>query len=137
MHSVLFYFILSPTSSTLIKPSSGRGSSEAYILSMGMQFHVTVQTMYPSSARYGGTRHRLTCSTLYLCVLVCIGHILHRNCLIKHFIEGKMQGRIKVTGRRGRRRKWLLDGLNEKRGYWKLKEKSLDRSRRSRLGSGY
>ena len=60
------------------------------------------------------------------------------NCLIKHVTERKMQGRIKVLGRRGRRRKWLLDDLNEKRGYWKLKEKSLDRSLwRSGFGSGY
>jgi hypothetical protein len=35
-----------------------------------------------------------------------IGHILRRNCLVKHFIEG-----IEVTGRQGRRRKQLLDGL--------------------------
>ena len=112
MHSVLFYIILSPTSSTLIKPSSGRGSSKAYILSTGTQFHVTVQTVYPSSARYGGTRHRLTCSTLHLCVSVCVGHILHRNCLMKDVIEGKVQGRIKVKGRWGRRRKWLLDDIN-------------------------
>jgi len=264
MHSLLFYIILSPTSSTLIKPSSERGCSKDYILSTGMRFHVTVQTKYPSSARYGGTRHRLTCSTLCVCVCVflnihlftsmlhycwvilhalfsilhtmvflvyihfrtstdyfcsvlhsslyclCIlwifygtvlpnllqltgqfsvlvttafsfsfsfsrrgesnimcctvcarvcvcvgvgvggwvgvcggvgvracawvcacvcarariGHILHRNCLIKHVIEGKMQRRIKMTGRRRRRRKRLLDDFNEKRGYWKLKKRN-------------
>jgi hypothetical protein len=28
-----------------------------------------------------------------------IGHILRRNCLLKHVIEGKIEGRIKVTGR--------------------------------------
>jgi len=32
-----------------------------------------------------------------------IGHMLHRNCLLKHVIEGKVEGRIEVTGRRGRR----------------------------------
>jgi len=32
-----------------------------------------------------------------------------------------------VTGRRGRRRKQLLDDLNEMRGYCKLKEDELDR----------
>jgi hypothetical protein len=32
-----------------------------------------------------------------------IGHILRRNCLLKHDIEGKLEGRIEVTGRRGRR----------------------------------
>jgi hypothetical protein len=50
-----------------------------------------------------------------------IGHILHRNCLLKHVTEAKIEGRIEVTGRRGRRRKKLLDGLKEKRGYRKLK----------------
>jgi hypothetical protein len=33
-----------------------------------------------------------------------IGHILRRNCLLKHVIEGKLEG----TGRRGRRRKQYL-----------------------------
>ena len=32
-----------------------------------------------------------------------------------------------MTGRRGGRRKQLLDGIKEKRGYWKLKEEALDR----------
>jgi hypothetical protein len=36
-------------------------------------------------------------------------------------IEGKLEGRIEMTGRRGRRRKKLLDDLKEKRRYWKLK----------------
>jgi hypothetical protein len=36
-----------------------------------------------------------------------IGHILRRNCLLKHVIEGKIKGRIEMTGRRGRRRKQL------------------------------
>jgi len=40
-----------------------------------------------------------------------IGHILNSNCLSKHVIEGKIEGRIEVTGRRGRRRKQLLDDL--------------------------
>ena len=33
-----------------------------------------------------------------------------------------------MTVRRGRRSKQLLDGLKEKRGYWNLKEESLDRT---------
>jgi hypothetical protein len=33
-----------------------------------------------------------------------------------------------VTGRRGRRRRKLLDDLKERRGYLHLKEKALDRS---------
>ena len=40
-----------------------------------------------------------------------IGHILRRNCLLKHGIKGKIEGRIEATGRRGRRRKKLLNGL--------------------------
>jgi len=28
-----------------------------------------------------------------------IGHILHRNCLLQQVIEGKIKGRIEVTGR--------------------------------------
>jgi hypothetical protein len=28
-----------------------------------------------------------------------IGHMYHRNCLLKHLIEGKIKGRIEVTGR--------------------------------------
>jgi len=33
-----------------------------------------------------------------------------------------MDGKIEVRGRRGRRRKKVLDDLKEKRGYWELKE---------------
>ena len=55
-----------------------------------------------------------------------IGHILHRNCLLKHVIEGKMEERLDVMGTQGRRHKQLLDDLNEKKGYWKLKELELD-----------
>jgi hypothetical protein len=50
-----------------------------------------------------------------------IGHILRRNCLLKHVIEGKLEGRIEMTGRRGRRRQQLMDDLKEKRRYCKLK----------------
>jgi len=50
-----------------------------------------------------------------------IGDILRRYCLLKHVIEGKLERRIKVIGRRGRRRKRLLDNPKETRGYWKLK----------------
>jgi hypothetical protein len=32
-----------------------------------------------------------------------------------------VEGRIEVTGRRGRRRKYLLNDLREKGGYWKLR----------------
>jgi hypothetical protein len=32
-----------------------------------------------------------------------IGHILRRNCLLKHVIGGNVEGRIEMAGRRGRR----------------------------------
>jgi hypothetical protein len=66
-----------------------------------------------------------------------IGYILRRNCLLKHVIEGKTEGSIEVTGRRGKRRKQLSNGLRETRGYWKLKEEALDHIVwRTRFGRG-
>jgi hypothetical protein len=44
-----------------------------------------------------------------------------RNCLLQQVIEGKIKGEIEVTGTRGRRRRKLLDGLKERRGYSHLK----------------
>jgi hypothetical protein len=44
-----------------------------------------------------------------------IGNILRRNCLLKHVIEGEIEGWVEVTGRR-RKRKQLLDDLKETRG---------------------
>jgi hypothetical protein len=40
-----------------------------------------------------------------------IGHTLCRNCLLKHDIEGKIEGKTKW----GRRCKQILDDLNKKR----------------------
>ena len=40
------------------------------------------------------------------------GHALRKNCLLKPVIERRI-----VTGRRGRRRKKLLDDLKATRGY--------------------
>jgi len=57
-----------------------------------------------------------------------IGHILRRNCLLIRVIEGKIKGEIEVTGRRGRRRRKLLDDLKGRRGYCHLKEEALDRT---------
>ena len=54
-----------------------------------------------------------------------IGHILHMNRLLKHIIEGKIKGSIEVTGRRGRRRKQLLNDLKGIRGYRKFKEEAM------------
>jgi hypothetical protein len=57
-----------------------------------------------------------------------IGHILRRNCLLQQVFEGKIKWWIEVTGRRGRRRRKLLDDLQERRGYSHLKEEALDRT---------
>ena len=43
------------------------------------------------------------------------GHNSRRNCLLKHVMEGKIEGRVEETVRRERRRKKLLDDLKEKR----------------------
>jgi hypothetical protein len=67
-----------------------------------------------------------------------ICHILHRNCLLQRVIEGKIKGGIEVTGRRGIRRRKLLDVLKERRGYSHLKEEDLDRTMwRARCGRGF
>jgi hypothetical protein len=57
-----------------------------------------------------------------------IGHIMCRTCLLQQVIEGNINGGIEVTERRGRRRRKLLDGLRERRGYSHLKEEDLDRT---------
>jgi hypothetical protein len=73
------------------------------------------------------------------CIVVCIGTciipVLHSltvrwDCILEHFIVGKIEGRVEVMGRRRRRRirhKQLLNYLMEKSGFQKLKEKALDR----------
>ena len=67
-----------------------------------------------------------------------IGHILRRNCLLKQVIEGKINGEMEVTRKRGRRRRKLLDDLKDKRGYSHLKEEALDRTMwRARFGRGF
>ena len=50
-----------------------------------------------------------------------IRHILHRNCLLKHVTKGKIEGRIQVAERRGRRCKQLLDEFKGTIGQCKLK----------------
>jgi len=57
-----------------------------------------------------------------------IGQILRRNCLLQRVIEEKIQESLKVTGRRGRKRRKLLDDLQKRREYSHLKEESLDRT---------
>jgi len=57
------------------------------------------------------------------------------NYLLKYVTERQMEGKIEVTGCRGRKRKQLLDDRKERRGYWKLKEEALDRTPwRTRFG---
>jgi len=51
-------------------------------------------------------------------------HILLMNCLLKPVIEGK----IKRTTRRGRRREQILDDSKGKRRYWSLDKEALDRA---------
>jgi len=56
-----------------------------------------------------------------------IGHILRIYCLLQQVMKEKIKGVMEVTGRRGRRRRKLLDDLKERRGYSHLKEEALDR----------
>jgi hypothetical protein len=51
-------------------------------------------------------------------------HILHKACPLQDVSEGKIKGRIEVTGRRESVCKQLLDYLKN-RGYSKLKEEAL------------
>jgi hypothetical protein len=60
--------------------------------------------------------------------VICIGDRMRSNCLLKHVIEGNIEERIEMIGRRGRRRKQLVDGLKETSVCWKLKEGALDRT---------
>ena len=53
--------------------------------------------------------------------------------LSKYVFEGK----VEMTGRRGRRRKLILNDLAEAIGHWKLKEEAPDRNLlRTRFGGG-
>jgi hypothetical protein len=63
---------------------------------------------------------------------------LLRNCLLQQFIAGKIKRGIEVTGRRGRKRRKLLDDVKERRGYSQLKEDALDRTMwRACFGRGF
>ena len=67
-----------------------------------------------------------------------IGHILRTNCLLQRVIERKIIEEIEVAGRGGRRRRKLLNGLKERRGYCHLKEEPLDRTMwRAGFGRGF
>jgi hypothetical protein len=63
---------------------------------------------------------------------------LLRNSILLHIIEGKIERRIEVTERRGRRRISLQDTVKGKKGYRRvkdeiLKSRSLDNWLRERL----
>jgi hypothetical protein len=77
-----------------------------------------------------------------------------RNCLQKQVIEGKIEGKRKVTGKRRRRRrkrrrrrrrrrkrrkhKQLLDEIKETRAFWNLKDEAPVRTLwRTRFGRSY
>jgi len=67
-----------------------------------------------------------------------IGQILPRNCLLIHVIERKTERMIEVRGTRGRRRKQLLEHLQEKGGHWELNEGSTRSQHwRTRFGRDY
>ena len=66
------------------------------------------------------------------------GHILCRNCFLKHIIEGKIERRIEVMGREGQRCKQLQNDLQKVRGYWKLKPETPDTTVwKTLFGRGY
>ena len=55
-----------------------------------------------------------------------------------HVIEGKIEGRLEVKEGRRKRRNQLLGDITENRGYWKLKEETLDHPLSwTRFGRGY
>ena len=53
-----------------------------------------------------------------------IGHILHRNSLLRLVFEGTIEG----TWRRGRRHKPLLDETRKTKSYWEMKRTQFSRS---------
>jgi len=67
-----------------------------------------------------------------------IGHILRRNCLLRHVVEEKVGEKKEMMGRRVIRRKQQLDELKEMRRCWKMNETVEDRSlRRPCFGNVY
>jgi len=67
-----------------------------------------------------------------------IDQIWRKNCLLKRVIERKIEGKVEVTGIRGRRRKQLVDGLKENRRCCKLKDEALNLTLWwNRFGRGY
>ena len=64
-----------------------------------------------------------------------IGHILRRNCLLKHVTEGKIEGQKWREEEEGGVRSYLV---TLRKRYWKLKDGALDRTLwRTRFERGY
>jgi len=57
-----------------------------------------------------------------------IAHIPRGNWLLKYVMEGRIEERVEMTGRRGRRSKHLQFYFKEKTGCRKLKEGARDRN---------
>jgi hypothetical protein len=67
-----------------------------------------------------------------------IGHISRWSYVLRYLIEGRIEGRKEVTGRRGRKSRQLLNDLIETRGCGKLKEEALYRTLwETRFARGY
>jgi hypothetical protein len=62
------------------------------------------------------------------------GHVLRKDCCLKHATEGQIKGRTQVA-KRLERRKQIPDDLEDKTRFCKFKEKALDRTL-SRTGFG-
>jgi hypothetical protein len=54
--------------------------------------------------------------------------MVRRNRLLRHVIEGRIDGTIEVVAGRELRCKKLVYDLKEKKGYKKLKKEALDRT---------
>jgi hypothetical protein len=76
-------------------------------------------TDYTFCRHFGFNFKEETSNVLPLEYVVCLKRFVNG----KHIIEGKREGRVEVMGRRGRRRKQVLDDLREMRRYFKLKMK--------------
>jgi hypothetical protein len=52
-----------------------------------------------------------------------------KNCLLKHIIDGYIEAETEMMGRQRRGHKQLQDDFKETRGYWKLRDHTLWRTR--------
>jgi hypothetical protein len=92
-----------------------------------------VKKYYLESRSRGISYMEYVTGRLNVLVIFCI-EIAYCDRLLKE----RSKGGIKVTGRRGRRRRKLLGDLKESSGYSHLKEKAPDRTMwRARFGRGF